>query len=99
LVVWVGGLGAYMKQVVSVRIHLRDGDQLKLDGLLVLLFVQLRAEVFLAYGFSGSFGPSQSTISTSSLFSRPLLVAEDCPVMFESLELCSLCIPPVSGFE
>jgi hypothetical protein len=25
-------LGAYMKQVVSVRIHLRDGDQLKLEG-------------------------------------------------------------------
>jgi hypothetical protein len=27
-----GGLGAYIKQVVSVRIHLRDGDQLKLEG-------------------------------------------------------------------
>jgi len=88
-----------MKQVVRVRIHFRDGDQLKLDYCQSLLPTRLWVVHSLAYGFSGSFGPSQSTISTSSLFSRPLLVAEDCPLMFVSLDLCSLWRPPPSGFE
>lgn len=72
----------YMKHVVRVKIHLRFTDQLKLHGCQCASSISASANS--SYGFSGSLGPSQSTISTSPLFSESPLVAEDCPVPLDT---------------